>query len=72
MGRHIETKKGLETLLDRYIRAGVTDETPDASGSYAAQWITTIRGCIEQGLAMDETDYENTPKALRRLWAGLK
>lgn len=72
MSRHIETKKGLQKLLDRYLKAGVTDQTKDASNSYEAQWISTIKGCIKDGLAMDETDYENTPKELRKLWVGLK
>ena len=72
MSKHIETKKGLETLLQRYSEAGVTDETADASGRYEADWIKTIKGCIEEGLAMDETDYENTPRRLRTLGRGLK
>ena len=72
MAKHIETKQGLKTLLQRYIKAGVTDDTMDASNGYKAQWLTTIKGCIKEGLAMDETDYENTPKNLRPLWNGLK
>ena len=72
MAKHIETKKGLEKLLTRYTKAGVTDETPNEGGDYPAQWILTIKGCIQHGLAMDETDYENTPKALRPLWRGLR
>ena len=70
--KHIETKKGLETLLKRYLEAGVTDETMDVNGGYQADWIRTIKGCIEEGLAMDETDYENTPYESRPLWRGLK
>ena len=58
--KHHETKKGLETLLKRYLEAGVTDETMDANGGYQADWIRTIKGCIEEGFAMDKTDYENT------------
>ena len=54
--KHIETKKGLETLLKRYLEAGVTDETMDANGGYQADWIRTIKGCIEEGFAMDKTD----------------
>lgn len=61
MARHIETKKGLETLLNRYQEAKASKE-----------WILTIKGCIKEGLAMDETDYDNTPKELRKLWIGLK
>jgi hypothetical protein len=72
MAKHIETKKGLQTLLARYQKAGVTDQTRDATGSYEAKWISTIRGCIDEGLAMDETDYDNTPRELRPLWNGLR
>ena len=72
MAKHIETKKGLQTLLARYQKAGVTDQTRDATGSYEAKWISTIQGCIDEGLAMDETDYDNTPRELRSLWNGLR
>ena len=71
MSRHIETKKGLEALLKRYLDFGVTDETKDKDNCYEAKWITCIRQCISEGLAMDEVDYENTPTELRRLWKGL-
>lgn len=66
MSKHIETKQGLKTLLKRYQNAGVTDET------YSDPWISVIQGCIVEGLAMDETDYQNTPASLRKLWKGLK
>ena len=69
---YIQTQKGLETLLKRYEAAGVTDNTLDKSGGYQAQWISTIKGCIKEGLAMDEVDYENTPDDLKKLWRGLK
>lgn len=69
---YIESKKGLETLLKRYKDAGVTDQTKDASGSYEAKWISCIQGCIDEGLAMDEVDWENTPVELKPLWSGLK
>lgn len=72
MHKHIESKTGLKTLLKRYLEAGVTNETKDATGSYAARWIDTIKGCIEEGLAMDEIDFENTPDELKPLWKGLK
>lgn len=63
---YIETKKGLETLLKRYQDAGVTDD-------YSTdRWITVIKGCIKEGLAMDEVDWENTPAELKPLWRGLK
>lgn len=61
MSKNIETKKGLETLLKRYQKAGAKEE-----------WLKTIAGCIREGLAMDETDYENTEEELRPLWRGLK
>lgn len=59
--KHIETKKGLQTLKERYLAAGADE-----------YWVKVIDGCIAEGLAMDETDYENTPKELRKLWKGLK
>lgn len=61
MARHIKTKKGLETLKARYLKAGAS-----------AEWVATIEGCLEEGLAMDETDWENTPDWLRKLWGGLR
>ena len=64
---HIETKKGLQTLLKRYKEAGVTDEKYPID-----RWISCIEGCIKEELAMDEIDYENTPEELRPLWRGLK
>ena len=70
--KHIETKKGLTKLLERYLQAGVTDQTKDATDTYEARWITAIKHCIDEGVAMDEIDYENTPKELRKLWVGLK
>ena len=70
--KHIETKKGLKTLLERYLQAGVTDQTKDITETYEAKWISAIKYCIDEGLAMDEIDYENTPKELRKLWVGLK
>ncbi len=72
MARYIETKKGLETLLKRYKDAGVTDQTKDASSAYEAKWLSCIQGCIDEGLAMDEVDYENTSDNLKPLWRGLK
>lgn len=63
---YIETKKGLETLLKRYQDAGVTDDT------YPDRWITVITYCIEEGYAMDEVDWDNTPTELKPLWRGLK
>ena len=57
----IETKAGLKKLLERYEKANADGE-----------WILTIIGCIKENLPMDELDYENTPKELRKYWKGLK
>lgn len=69
--KHISTKRGLKKLLERYQQAGVTDQTKDITGTYEAKWISAIKDCINEGLAMDEIDYENTPLNLRELWVGL-
>ena len=61
MEKHIETSKGLKELLKRYEEANASEE-----------WLNTIKGCIKEGLAMDEDDYANTPKELKPLWRGLK
>ena len=59
--KHIETKNGLIKLLKRYEDANAPE-----------YWISVIKGCIKEDLAMDEDDYDNTPKELRKLWKGLK
>ena len=59
--KRIERKKDLLTLKERYLAAGASE-----------YWVKVIDGCIAEGLAMDETDYENTPTELRKLWKGLK
>ena len=61
MEKHIETSNGLKKLLKRYEDAKASEER-----------LNTIRVCINEGLAMDEIDYENTPKELKPLWKGLK
>ena len=61
MEKRIETNKGLKELLKRYEEAKASEK-----------WLNTIRGCIKEGLAMDEIDYENTPKELKPLWKVLK
>ena len=61
MEKHIETNKGLKKLLKRYEEAKASEE-----------WLETIRSCINEGLAMDEIDYENTPKELKLLWRSFK
>lgn len=64
--KRIESKEGLEELLKRYKKAGVKDSK---NGDC---WIKTIKGCIKDNLAMDETDYNNTSEDLKKLWKGLK
>lgn len=59
--KHIESRRGLEKLLKKYKEAGASE-----------YWITVIQQCIDEGLAMDEVDYENTPSELKPLWKGLK
>lgn len=59
--KRIERKKDLLTLKERYLTAGANE-----------YWIRVIEGCIKEDLPMDEIDYENTPKELRKLWKGLK
>ena len=61
MEKRIETAKGLKELLKRYEEAKASEE-----------WLKTIKGCINEGLAMDEIDYTNTPKELKPLWKGLE
>ena len=61
MEKRIETNKGLKELLKRYEEAKASEE-----------WLKTIRGCINESLAMDEVDYANTPKELKPLRKGLK
>lgn len=66
MARHIETKKGLRDLLKRM-------ESLDKENLEDYEyWHTCVVQCIEEGLAMDETDYENAPRWFRTLWGGLK
>lgn len=77
MAKEVRTRKGLETLLQRYKDAGVTNQTKDATGGYEARWLDTIQGCIDslntdEPICMDEIDYENTPDELKPLWRGLK
>lgn len=72
--KHIESKKGLNTLLKRvYKYAYKNIEILGALGlEEVLYWIKVIKGCIEEGLAMDEIDYENAPAWFRPLWRGLK
>ena len=45
--KRIETQKGLKTLLKRYEEANASE-----------YWISVIKGCINEDLAMDEDDYD--------------
>lgn len=70
MGKHIETKKGLRTLLERLKNMkeyDIVDVLPDYD-----YWVKVVEGCIKEGLAMDEVDWDNSPKWFRPLWKGLK
>ena len=64
---YISTKKGLQTLLQRLEDLKGGDKFQDY-----AYWVSCVRGCIDEGLAMDEIDYENAPDWFRPLWRGLK
>lgn len=63
----IESRKGLETLLERLedLKGGEKLEDYD-------YWVKCVKGCIDEKLAMDEVDYENAPEWFRPLWRGLK
>ena len=62
MAKEIRSRKGLETLLQRYKDAGVTNQTKDCIDSLKT----------DEPICMDEIDYENTPDELKPLWRGLK
>jgi len=73
MARHIESKKGLEILLKRTKDYG--EKAIHEKGFNLDEfiyWRKVIDGCINEGLAMDEIDYENAPAWFRPLWKGLK
>jgi hypothetical protein len=65
--RHIETKKGLKTLLERMEDLKGASKFEDYE-----YWKLTVEGCIKENLAMDEVDYDNAPDWFRPLWRGLK
>ena len=72
--KNIESKKGLNTLLKRvqkYTKEN-SNELDQKDLGEILYWSGVIRGCIEEGLAMDEIDYENAPAWFRPLWKGLK
>lgn len=59
----IGSKWGLNQLLECYLYEGIQ------KSSY---WIKKINKCINEGLALDNDDYENTPTPLKQYWAGLR
>lgn len=63
----IETPKGLKTLLERLDNLPGGNKCEDFD-----YWYSCVKGCIEENLAMDEVDYENSPSWFRPLWRGLK
>ena len=65
--RHIESKKDLNTLLRRMEDLKGADKLEDYE-----YWVKVVQGCIDEGLAMDEIDYENAPRWFRPLWTGLR
>lgn len=65
--RHIETRKGLETLKNRMENLKGASKNEDYE-----YWMKVVDGCLKEGLAMDEIDYENAPKWFRPLWTGLR
>ena len=74
MSRHIESKQGLKTLRTRFCKY-VREHSEGATEKEQAEmfyWSQVIQGCINEGLAMDEVDYELAPKWFRPMWAGLK
>ena len=68
--KHISTKKGLQTLLQRLKE--MKEREIDTYFEDYEYWVRVVEGCIKEGLAMDEVDYENAPKWFRPLWKGLK
>ena len=70
---HIETKKGLNTLLKRvkdYGRKAIKEKGFNLDEFI--YWRKCIEGCLQENLAMDEVDYENAPAWFRPLWKGLR
>ena len=73
MSRHIESKKGLNTLANRMCKWGFEHQgKPEYNFEEFDYWWKVVAGCITEGLAMDEVDYENAPTWFRELWRGLK
>lgn len=68
--KHIESKQGLERLLARMEK--VAAEKPAKDLPEYDYWYKVVKGCITDGLAMDETDYELAPHWFRCLWTCLK
>ena len=66
MARYINTKEGLKKLLERLEDIKGADKLPEYH-----YWVSVVKGCIEDNLAMDEIDYGNAPDWFRPLWRGL-
>ena len=70
---YIEIKKGLDALLKRTKEYG--EKAIHEEGSNLDEftyWRRVVEGCIKEGLAMDEVDWENTPTWFKPLCKGLK
>lgn len=77
----IETKKGKQTLKSRLLEADSKGKCKVKSNKKclncsdqdcALYWVKVVEGALKEDLAMDEIDYENTPKEYRKLWRGLR
>ena len=67
MAKHISSSKGLRELLQRMKNLKGSAKLKDYD-----YWVKVVTGCIKEGLAMDEVDFENAPEWFRPLWKGLK
>ena len=75
MSKHIESKQGLKTLLKRLNKVNPNDypKIPEFIMKDAIDyWVKVVQGCIDEGLAMDDVDYENAPRWFKPLWTGLR
>ena len=73
MARYISTEDGLLKLSLRLCKWGYEHQgKPEYNHEEFDYWHKCVVGCMEEGLAMDEVDYENAPQWFRELWKGLK
>ena len=68
----IETKKGLEKMLERMAALKKAADEEGGELQDYEYWVLVVKGCIEEGLAMDEVDRELSPDWLAPCWRGLK